>query len=78
MAKSSMDLKRRANSPEAQAALEIFKRNYGANPMQGGYNRVLEFDLLILFFYVFLYPVRSSRPDPGRRAYTFLTVPHSQ
>ena len=41
-----MDLKRRANSPEAQAALEIFERNYGANPMQGGYNRVLEFDLI--------------------------------
>ena len=46
MAESSMDLKRRANCPEAQAAIEIFERNYGANPMQGGYNRVLEFDLI--------------------------------
>ena len=46
MAKSSYDLRKRANSPAVRAAMEDYHEQYDPVPMQKGYKRVLEFDLI--------------------------------
>ena len=46
MAKSSYDLRKKANDPSVKAALEDHHEKYDPVPMKKGYKRTLEFDLI--------------------------------
>lgn len=46
VAKSSYDLRQKANSPVVKAQMEAYHEEFDPYPIKGGYNRVREYDLI--------------------------------